>query len=392
MKLSTRKIIGIEAGVVLLWLGFGFIPQAVLREYLQVAVLGIALLVSWWLLGWAKPRAREGCLVTTLVILAALVFQVILFVFLGLKLGFLQNVYAWSWQSLFRVFLPVGLMFALTEILRGQLIARGHESRVVLILTTIFCTGIEVAWFGPIYNWVLARDVFDLVVLVAMPSLLTSCLMTYIAYEYDYRANVAYRLVMEMPIYLLPILPNVSEYLTTMFAIALAVVLAILVVRVHGQTAKEPERGTLPQANWRTQWKKIAKYGVIGLAVIGLVVYVGLMSGLFKYHLLAVGSGSMEPNIGVGDLVLVEKMEEYPEIDEGEVLVFRHANMVMIHRVVERTEEAGNYYFKTQGDANADADSWEVNQGDVIGVAKGRIVAFGYPTLWLNELFKGGKN
>jgi len=391
MKLSTRKIIGIETGVVLLWLGLGFVPQTILREYLQVAGLVVALLISWWLLGWAKAQAREGHLVTMIVVLAALVFQVIWFVFLGLKLGFVRNVYSWSSLSIFGVFLPVGLMIGLTEVLRGQMIARGHESRLVLVLTTLMCVAIEVIWFGPIYDLARAKDWFDLAVVVALPSLLKGCLLTYIAYEYNYRANIVYRLIMEMPIYILPILPNVSEYLTTMFTIALVVGVAVVVMQVHGRIKKEKERGERPEAESKAQWKKMMKYGVVGVVILGIVVYVGLMSGLFRYHLLAIGSGSMEPNIGVGDMILVERTDDYPEMDEGEVLVFKHADMVMVHRIIGREEEAGNYYFRTQGDANESADTWEVNQSDVIGVAKGRIVAFGYPTLWLNELFNGGK-
>ena len=392
MKLSTRKIVGIEVGTVLLWLGAMMIPSTLVREYLQIGVLGIALLTSWWLLGWAKPRARDGSIATTLVVLMALVFQVIWFVFLGLKLGFLQNVYVWNWQSILNVFLPIGLMIGLTEVLRGQMVARGHGSGLALVLTVLMCVALDVMWVWPIYNLGLAKDGFELIVLVALPSLLKGCLLTYVAYEYDYRANIAYRLIMEMPIYLLPILPNVSEYLTEMFKIALVVILACLMVGMHKRRVQERINGTRPESDKKKQWKKLVKYGAVGIATVGILIYVGLMSGLFKYHLLAIGSGSMEPNIHVGDMVLVEKTDKYDEIEEGDVLVFRHANVVMVHRLIGRTEQGGKYYFKTQGDANASADSWEVSQGDVIGVAKGRIIAFGYPTLWLNELFNGGKN
>lgn len=391
MKLSTRKIIGIEVGVVLLWLGLMLVPGAVLREYLQIGVLGVALLVGVWLLGWAKPRAREGRLVTTLLVLAALVFQVVWFVFLGLKLGFVQNVYLWNLKSLGSVFLPVGLAIALEEVFRGQMVAKGHESKGVIVVTVMVLVALELIWVWPIYNTVLAQDVFDLIVVIGVPALLKGCLLTYVAYEYDYRAGVAYRLVMEMPIYILPILPDVSEYLTTMFTIALVLALAFLVVRVHGRKAVE-KPGERPEGESKLVWKRYAKYGGVAVALVAMAVYVGLMSGIFKYHLLAIGSGSMEPNIRVGDMVLVEKTDKYDEIEEGEVLVYQHANMVMVHRLVERDERGANYYFKTQGDANDSEDAWWVEQGDVIGVAKGRIVAFGYPTLWLNELFNGGKN
>lgn len=392
MKLSTRKIIGIEVGVVLAWLGTLLVTNGVWREYLQIITLGIALLVSWWLLGWAQPRAREGRLATMLVVLAALVFQVVWFVLLGMKLGFVQNVYIWNGQSWLNVFLPVILAITLEEVLRGQMVARGHESKLALILTTLVLVALEVIWIVPVYNLAVVKDWFDLLVLVAMPGLLKGALLTYIAYEYDYRANVAYRLIMELPTYLLPILPNVNQYLTVMFAIALVIVLAYLMMKIHTTKAQPAETApTRPEPDGKKACWRVAKYVALGLVTLLVVTYVGLMSGLFKYHLLAIGSGSMEPNISVGDMILVERTDDYGEIKEGDVLVYQHGNVVMVHRLVERTEQNGGYYFKTQGDANESADSWWVNQGEVIGVARGRIAAFGYPTLWLNELFNGGK-
>lgn len=393
MKRSTRKIIGIEAGVVLAWLSALLIPHTIVREYLQIGLLGIAILVGVWLLGWARPRAREGRLATTLIILTALMFQVLWFVFLGLKLGFLQNVYVWNWQSVLNVFLPVALMIVFEEILRGQMVARGHESRLAIVLAVITCVVLEVIWVLPIYNLMLPKDGFDLLVLVVLPGLLKGVLLTFVAYEYDYRANIAYRLIMELPIYILPILPNVSEYLTTMFAIALVIILACLLVRMRQQEAQNKHtKDERAETASKKNWKQVTKYALLGVIVVTVVAYVGLMSGIFKYHLLAIGSGSMEPNIHVGDMVLVERTDDYDTIEEGEVLVYRHADVVMVHRLIERSEEEGKYYFRTQGDANDSADAWWVNQGDVIGVARGKIVAFGYPTLWLNELFNGGKN
>lgn len=392
MKLSTRKIIGIEMGVVLAWLGTLLVSKVWIREYLQIGALIVAILVGVWLLGWAKPRAREGRLATTLVVLMALMFQVLWFVFLGLKLGFLQNVYILGWDSLTRVFMPLVLVIVLEEVLRGQMVARGHESKLAILLTVFVLVGLEVIWALPVYDLALAKGVFDLLVLVVVPSLLKGALLTYIAYEYDYRANIAYRLIMEMPIYLLPIIPNVSEYLTVMFSIALVIILVCLMVRMRRQNVPEKvDASTRPEAEGKKIWRQRLRYGALAVVVIVLVAYVGLMSGIFKYHLLAIGSGSMEPNISVGDMVLVERTDRYCEIEEGEVLVYRHANVVMVHRLIERAEQGGNYYFKTQGDANDSADSWWVDQSDVIGVARGKIIAFGYPTLWLNELFNGGK-
>jgi len=390
MKLSTRKIIGIEAAVVGLWLAVVFVPNAVLREYLQVGVLSIAILASWCLLGWARPRVHEGKLATALVILMALLFQVIWFVLFGLKLGFVHNIYIWNLGSIFKILLPIMLMIVGMEVLRGQVIAKGHENQGILVATVIIFTILEVIWSWSMYDLSSGQDVFELVMICAFPALLKNILMTYVAYQYDYRANIAYRMIMELPVMLLPILPNINNYLTVMFQAGLLVVLMLMLVKLHAQMQSKRTEIEKVRSDSELMWRHWLKYGIGGVLVLGLLVYVGLMSGIFRYHFLAVGSGSMEPNISRGDLILVEKTDQYDDMVEGEVLVYKHDNVVMVHRIREVRQD-GEYSFITKGDANDAIDNWVVDQDDVIGLAKGKIIAVGYPTLWLNELFNGGK-
>lgn len=391
MKLSTQKILGIEVGVGLLWAVLLLVPMATLREYLQIGVLGCGILVSWWLLGWARPQAREGRLAGLVQVLAALLFQIIWFVFFGLKLGFVWNVYSWNWMGILQVFLPAILVIVGEEILRGQMIAKGHESKVVLGVTAGVLTVLEVIWVLPIYDLTVARDAFEILMIVGFPAVLKNVLLTYVAFWYDYRSNIIYRLIMEMPMFMLPVLPNVDNYLTTMFVAGLMLVLVVVLTKMHGQKV---QRNKIEKATTEKEavWKKRAKYGAIGVVSAAVVIYMALMCGLFKYHFMAVGSGSMEPNIARGDMVLVEKSDRYNEMKEGEVLVYRRGNVVIVHRINDVKEIGGRYRFRTKGDANDSVDNWMVDQDDVIGIAKSKIMAFGYPTLWLNELFNGGKS
>ena len=96
----------------------------------------------------------------------------------------------------------------------------------------------------------------------------------------------------------------------------------------------------------------------------------------------------MEPNIARGDLVLVERYRERDELEVGDILVYKHSNVVMVHRISEMQEQRnGDYAYTTKGDANKSEDKWTVGKNEIIGVVKGKIIALGFPTLWLNELF-----
>lgn len=75
----------------------------------------------------------------------------------------------------------------------------------------------------------------------------------------------------------------------------------------------------------------------IGTLLLALVIIVGLLMflpSLFGKELFNVVSGSMEPEIPVGSLIMVQ-YEEPETIEEGEVIAFVHRGSVVTHRVVQ---------------------------------------------------------
>lgn len=76
---------------------------------------------------------------------------------------------------------------------------------------------------------------------------------------------------------------------------------------------------------------------------------------------LAVMSGSMEPAIKMGDLVIIQKAPEY---EVREVISYKDKNKrIVTHRIVAKN---GNN-FVTEGDANRNEDRDEINMAQVMG-------------------------
>lgn len=399
MRKSTQKIAVLLVVVCVLMALLDVISMSqVLRSYGQVIILAGTILASVFLMGWAKPRVQNSRLVATLVILSAVVFQIITFLLLGFKLGFARNAIGWNLTSFGQVFLPMILIIVAEEILRGQLIDKGRGSLLAVIMTGVTLWLIMVLVTLPSYNLAEPKAIFTLLLVMAGPAALINTLLTYIAYTYDYRINIIYRLVMDLPLYLLPIIPSSDVFLPALFQISLSVLLILALVWLHKTNSnkatvvsftrkKQPKRAASEQGQ---KAKQIAKWVSIGAIVMIVVLYAGLMSGLFKFYFLAIGSGSMEPNLFRGDMILVEKSRDYKDMQVGDVLVYHYSNVVMVHRIAEISKDGNNYIFQTKGDNNASNDAWQVKQSDIIGLAKGRIAMFGYPTLWLNELFNKG--
>ena len=122
---------------------------------------------------------------------------------------------------------------------------------------------------------------------------------------------------------------------------------------------------------------------LIGTTILIIVVIVGgyvLIWGLSAelktpYPVEWVETGSMEPVLQPGDLILVKGIQPN-KIQLGDIIVFHQPgdyNNLIIHRVVNITNEDGQIYLTTKGDANPASISWEVNfpASDVIGMWTG---------------------
>jgi len=116
------------------------------------------------------------------------------------------------------------------------------------------------------------------------------------------------------------------------------------------------------------------------LHVVGVVALIALVVPFLLFAVPgAVGadrsyvvlSGSMEPAISAGDAVLVDSVDPRT-IAVGDVITFREADegVPTTHRVVgviDRTEAGPTLAFRTQGDANEDADVGAVRPDQVVG-------------------------
>jgi signal peptidase len=124
---------------------------------------------------------------------------------------------------------------------------------------------------------------------------------------------------------------------------------------------------------------------LIMLTLLLLVVIAYRVSGNVT-PLLVVKSGSMEPTLEVGDVIVIEPASP-EDISVGDVIVFWnpwYGNLV-VHRVVNKTEE-GVY---TRGDANAGIDPWSpVPYKNIVGKWIGLRIPYwtgiGYLSLFLS--------
>ncbi|MFB6096119.1 MAG: signal peptidase I [Haloferacaceae archaeon] len=96
-------------------------------------------------------------------------------------------------------------------------------------------------------------------------------------------------------------------------------------------------------------------------------------------HSYVVLSGSMEPAIGVGDVVLVERVSPR-DVVVGDVITFAVGNgeIPTTHRVVRVVDGEAGLAFQTKGDANEDPDPALVDANNLVGRVALTIPLIGY--------------
>jgi signal peptidase len=114
----------------------------------------------------------------------------------------------------------------------------------------------------------------------------------------------------------------------------------------------------------RSLARKIATValGGLGALVVVTILLVSVGPRVLPYQTYFVRSGSMEPTIGTGSMVVLTKVDG-AQLQPGDIITFKNPDnesVLVTHRIVEIETTDQGRVFVTKGDANADVDTWRV--------------------------------
>ena len=139
---------------------------------------------------------------------------------------------------------------------------------------------------------------------------------------------------------------------------------------------------TVPEAPYSTLRLSLGVIGRAWLWFVGGCLAITLVPILFGWRPYVVQSGSMEPRINVGDVILASP-EDDPAALLGRVAVFTDPvfrDHPKAHRVIGINDDQS---LTTKGDANPTADTSPVPITDVRGLARLLVAFVGLPLIWM---------
>lgn len=284
----------------------------------------------------------------------------VLIAMLGGVLGqFGKSPYDHSWTGIIINLLSLGVSVVALEISRSWLINRHFSHRPflgILFIAPFFTL------FSLSINQIIHLDgglaVTKFVGMSLIPELGQNVLATYLAFLGGAFPAIIYRGGIMIIERLSPVLPNAGWAIQTLLG-ALAPILGLVLVRLVYKEENRETSITKPEDN---AWEWL-------LTVFASIMIIWFCMGVFTYSPRVILSGSMQPGINIGDVVIIKEIDG-KTAQIGDIIMFPLGEMKVTHRVIDVKEVNGKKYFTTKGDANNDPERDPVSEKNV----KGKVV------------------
>ncbi len=350
----------------------------IFNKYTLFIFVSLLLLFLIFTVGFTKDKNRYNKDIILTLLMCILFYYVLTYV-VGFFVGFSKNVYNLKIYNIVDNIVPAILLIVSTELLRNTINSKIKDKVWVLVYSVFIFTLIDTTLIINSVDYTKLSSLLILLGLYVLPGLCKNFLLTYLSYKVGYKSTIVYRLLMEIPLYFVPIIPNFGDYIDSVIYIIVPVFIFSVIRRMFDKTNKGEIILSRPKHTGL-----IIKITSVAM----LFILVCLNTGFFKYQFVVIATGSMSPNINKGDVVLLKKLsdKEISKLKVGDVLVFKQNNKIIVHRISKILKSGNEIFFKTKGDNNNDEDNFLTEVNQVLGTTNHKIRYLGYPTIMLYEM------
>ncbi len=314
-------------------------------------------------------------------LVVALIIYIIIYFLLGLIFGFQKTPYS---KDILNILLNVwtfGGVVVFQEYIRFNLIKMEPKKKWNLVIVTILFILFTLSLNSIPAQFGTLKDSFIYVASTLLPAIVAGIVMTYLSYIGGVALPIMYRLVVLLPEFIVPILPDLDWFVSSIIGLSLPIIVFVYLNYVHISKKQRLSRRD----------KKKYNPIVYAPAFALIATAAGFVIGLFKYQPIAIVSGSMSPVINRGDAVVIEKLsdEEKKQLKVDDIIEFNSGTKTVVHRIVKVTNDnKGDVVYVTKGDANNTEDLGTISTEQIMGKQIYTIPYIGFPSVWLSDIIE----
>ena len=307
------------------------------------------------------------------------VIHILIWFAFGLFEGFGENPFNTSLAGIIRNIIILGPALIGKEFVRGQLVSHStrKENYFMFILITMLLTITNFS-FTRFSGLTSIEKTVQFLAQFFLPDFSRSLMATYFSYIGGPTASIFYISIFNIVEFVSPILPNLKWITTALVGIMCPVFSLIWMQNIYMKESKLIKKS-------KKENESPLGWAATCIASIGIVWFA---AGVFPIYPSVIATGSMEPMIKAGDMILVEKVQDMTDIEKikvGDVIQFDRENILICHRVVEILKKEDGLYYRTKGDNNSAPDFELVKPEQVKGQVTQVIPKIGWPTLLLKS-------
>ena len=307
----------------------------------------------------------------------AVLAYIIIYLISGLFITFGKNPYSRTLIGIITNLWIFATVIIAKEYIRYRLISNVYEKdkikiavyiSIVYVILEMGLRRIVTATITPLF-------IMETSAQIILPLIMKNLLYSYTAINSNYLPAMVYELGTNLYLWLSPILPNAPWIMT---AIIDSVIPLILFLYIRYEKNKKDI--------FRTKEKLMNSdpRNIIPLT-IGIVLAIWFAIGIFPIKPIAIATGSMEPELHVGDVAVIKKCNAN-DVEEGDIIEYQMEGYTVIHRIKNKTQKNGQFTFITKGDNNNTEDSEPVSEEQLIGKVIFKVRFLGFPAIWLHNL------
>lgn len=374
MKRGYKKLLLFEFFVLILVLLNSFLFKFL--SQFTIILFFIALLFLFkFIFGFEKDKHRYTKNVIIEIFIILLMFFIIFYLF-GLIVGFVKNNSYLNFYGLSNIIIPIFITIILKEVLRYEILMKACDNKLLIILSCILFIIFDLFNSFSLNDFSSKYNIFLFISLNLIPAISNNVVCTYLSIKSGYKPLIFYQIIIQLYSYILPIIPDVSEYIVSLIGLLLPIIIGRRIYNIF-----KVENDEYIGRNYKKK-----DYLILGFSSFIVIFLVYFCSGYFKYHVIAIASGSMHPYLNKGDLVVIEKINKDSKLKKGMIIAYKYNGVTIIHRINRVVKINNEDIFYTKGDSNNEEDKYKVKKSMISGIVKGNIDYVGWPIVWLNEL------
>lgn len=302
---------------------------------------------------------------------------IIIYMLSGLVVTFGKNSYDTTIKGIIINIWIYGVELITREFIRYKLIDNVYnkDKKTVAIFIIIIYVIIDIQLNKVIGNNVTTLSALKYVLQYVLPNIFKNILFSYMAIYNGCIAPIIYQTITNLYFWISPILPNAPWIMTTIIEITIPIILYLYIRYVKNKSDIFKSRRDLKDSNPKS---------IIPL-VIMIILVIWFAIGIFPIQPVSIATGSMEKELNVGDVVIIKKCNSN-NVKVGDIIQYQMDGYTVIHRIIEKKQKNGEFYFITKGDNNNAPDKDEVKENQLIGKVIFKIKYIGYPAILLHNL------